>query len=312
MLVDYSGNGPYCFSDALTMMFGRHSPGRAVLDVLSGVPFGLSIQSTGMVDQDLPFFCARDWLPPEGIATCVELLGWKFDLRGGSAEEAMALLHAATPERPVLAGPVEMGLLPHHPGLGQPIGADHHVVVFGVDGDLVLMHDPHGYPFATVPVEAFLTAWKADTVGYPVAPYTTRGNFRQVREVDVHTALRRSIPKAISLLDGPDSAQTALRLADMVEAGLTRMQHKYLVEYQISGGAMRLTAAAALFGRIGCDRVANLLELQAKLTGALQLPLVTGNTPRAANLFRELGPTYGQLRLALLQTAGLSYGLPDD
>ncbi|WP_158883778.1 hypothetical protein [Amycolatopsis anabasis] len=311
MLVNYHGNGPYCASDAITMMIGSASPGAAALEVLSGSPFGLSIQSTGMVDQDLPFFCAKEWLPPDGIANSLSLLGWTFDQNGGSREEAMAILRRATPEQPVLAGPVEMGLLPHHPGLGQPIGADHHLVVFGFDGDLILMHDPHGYPFATVPTEAFLTAWEADTVGYPVQPYTTRTNFRRLREIDLATALRQSVPTAIRLLDGPDSANSAERLAAMVESGLTRMQHKYLVEYQISGGTMRLSDAASLFARIGCTAAARIMEYQARLIGSLQLPLVTGDTATAAATFRALAPTYAQLRLALLQTAGLTYGLPD-
>ncbi len=311
MVVKYHGNGPYCASDALTMMIQPHSPGPAALEVLGGSPFGLSIQSAGMVEQDLPFFCAKDWLPPDGIRTSLELLGWTFDQQGGSRDEAMGILRHATPAHPVLAGPVEMGLLPHHPGLGQPIGADHHVVVFGVEGDLILMHDPHGYPFATVPTEAFLTAWAADTVGYPVQPYTTRTNFRREREVDLVSALRESIPRAIELLDGPDSAASAERLAEMVESGLGRMQHKYLVEYQISGGAMRLSDAAVLFGSIGCTAAARVMERQARLIGSLQFPLVTGDTKTAAETLRVLGRTYTELRLALLQTAGITYGVPD-
>ena len=35
------------------------------------------------------------------------------------------------------------------------------------DGDTVVFHDPHGHPYATLPVTDFLAAWEAKAVGQP-------------------------------------------------------------------------------------------------------------------------------------------------
>lgn len=65
-----------------------------------------------------------------------------------------------------MAGPVEMGLLRHHPGAGTAIGTDHYVLVLAMDGDLIRFHDPDGYPYATLPAETFGGAWRGDTIRY--------------------------------------------------------------------------------------------------------------------------------------------------
>lgn len=136
----------------------------------------------------------------------------------------------------MLAGPVEMGLLPYIPGLGHPIGADHVLVVVGLEGDMVRAQDVQGWPFVTMPMESLLAAWKGDSFVYPVEPYVVRTNFRREHEVDVHIALRRSLPNAVCWLENGESGTAAERLADIVEAGLTNLQYKYLVEFTVQGG----------------------------------------------------------------------------
>lgn len=42
---------------------------------------------------------------------------------------------------PAAPGPVELGLLLHHPGSGSALGSDHYVVVTGVEDGLVRFHD---------------------------------------------------------------------------------------------------------------------------------------------------------------------------
>ena len=106
----------------------------------------------------------------------------------------------------MLAGPVEMGLLGHQPESGRAIGADHYVVVLGVDGNVVLFHDPHGHPFATLPMEDFLAAWVANSFEYLAEPFTMWTEFRRERAVDVLTALRRSLPAAHRWLTPPPTA----------------------------------------------------------------------------------------------------------
>jgi hypothetical protein len=297
MPLRYVGNGPYCAANSLTVIFGDDGPGPAAIEVLSGTPFGMSLQGA-----DLPYWGPIGWTPEIGIATVLDLLGWACDRTSGSPEDAVAKLRQASRTAPVLAGPVEMGLLPYIPGLGQAIGADHVVVVIGVEGDLVRAHDVQGWPFVTMPVDALLAAWHGDSFVYPVDPYVVRTNFRREREVDTSTALRRSLPNAVRWLEKGDSGAAAERLADLVEKGLTNLQHKYLVEFTVQGGARRLADAAVLLEEIGCAEVASILDQQAMLVGSLQLPLVQRDSAAAAAILRKLAPTYEQLRGELVKT----------
>jgi hypothetical protein len=296
MPLRYVGNGPYCTANSLTVIFGDDGPGPAAIEVLSGTPFGMSLQGA-----DLPYWGPIGWTPEIGIATVLDLLGWACDCTSGSPEDAVAKLRQASRTAPALAGPVEMGLLPYIPGLGQAIGADHVVVVIGVEGDLVRAHDVQGWPFVTMPIDALLAAWQGDSFVYPVDPYVVRTNFRREREVDTSTALRRSLPNAVQWLEKGDSGAAAERLADIVEKGLTNLQHKYLVEFTVQGGARRLADAAVLLEEIGCAEVASVLDQQAMLIGSLQLPLVQRDSAAAAAILRKLAPTYEQLRRELVK-----------
>jgi hypothetical protein len=296
MVLRYLGNGPYCAANSLSVIFGAAGPGPAVLEVLSGTPFGIAVHGDG-----LTYFSPQRWDPEFGIKNSMSLLGWECDRVFGDPDRSVAILRQATPDKPVLVGQVEMGLLPYVPGIGQAIGADHNLVVIGVEGDLVRAHDVQGWPFVTVPIDKLLETWKGDTFAFSVEPYALRHNFRRTRDVDTHTALRNSIRTAVDLLDGPECAEAAERSAKIVENGLTNMQWKYLVEFTVQGGARRLADAAVLYAEIGATKAAATLERQARLVGSLQLPLVTQDNAEAARILRELAPTYATLREQLVR-----------
>jgi hypothetical protein len=40
------------------------------------------------------------------------------------------------------------------------------MIVTGLEGDIVRFHDPHGYPYATMPTDEFAVAWRADSIPY--------------------------------------------------------------------------------------------------------------------------------------------------
>lgn len=123
------------------MVLGPADPGPAAIEVLTGSPYGLSLHGP-----DLPVFRPAGWTPEIGIAGALDLLGWTCERTSGSVDEAVARIARATPTDPVVTGPFEMGLLPHHHSLGQTIGTEHYFVVLGLEGDVVRMHDPRGFP----------------------------------------------------------------------------------------------------------------------------------------------------------------------
>ncbi len=303
----YVGDGHYCYSDALSMVFGSASPGPSAIEVLTGSPFGMAIHQPPQIQvrgTELVYFAPARWTPEVGIDTSLSLLGWSCVHASGDPDAAVETLRQATPEEPVLAGPVEMGLLPHHPGLGRPIGADHYLTVIGCEGNTVLMHDPRGYPYATLPVDGLLTAWQSDTIYVPVESYTTRAKFRRSREVDLHTALRRSLPAAAQWLEGSESRAAAERLAEILEAGINTSQFFHLASYMLCGGARRLSDAAVLLGEIGLTEVAGIMDQQARLVGATQHPVVIGDRAAAAANFRKLAPMYDLLADAMSRAVG--------
>jgi hypothetical protein len=203
----------------------------------------------------------------------------------------------------VLVGPVEFGLLRHIPGMGTPIGSDHFVTVIHVDEATVTFHDPHGHPYATLPIDAFVAAWRAETVPYPSTPFTMRAGFHRTHDVDVATALRRSLPDAVRWLEVSGPGERVERLAGLVAAGLDEPTHGHLVHFAVRVGARRLADASVWLGTIGHDSAAEIADRQARLLGALQYDLVSGDQVAAAGTLLALTPTYAELRVALLHAS---------
>ncbi len=303
--VPYIGSGPYCYANCLAMMLGSAVPGPAVIEVLTGSPFGAEL-----IGGVIPFFNPLGWDPGIGLDAAIDLLGWTCrNSTAGSGTDAVAGLHEASTTRPLLAGPLEFGLLLHHPGSGTAIGSDHYVVVTGVENNIVRFHDPHGHPYATLPIADFVAAWRADSIGYATEPFTARTDFQRSHDVDAATALRRSLPLAARWLAGnmglsvpPGSLGGAValeRLAELAETGLEPWQHAHLGYFAIRAGARRLADAAACLSFIGENKAADVADEQARFIGALQHPLVTGDRTTVTRLLRQLAPMYEQLLAAL-------------
>ena len=196
--VRYIGSGPYCYANSLAMMLDSAAPEPALIEVLTGSPFGAALIS-GIA----PFFNPLGWDPGVGLDAAIDLLGWNCRLStAGSDTDAAARLREASASRPLLVGPLEIGLLLHHPDSGTAIGSDHYMVVTCVEKDIVRFHDPHGHPHATLPMDDFIAAWRADSIGYATEPFTARAGFQRVRDVDATTALRRALPMAARWLAG--------------------------------------------------------------------------------------------------------------
>ncbi|TDW23420.1 hypothetical protein [Kribbella kalugense] len=304
-MLPYTGSGPYCYSNSLAMILGDQAPTPAVIEVLTGSPFGVQL-----ISGRVPLFDPYGWDPDLGLDAAIELLGWTCDASGASsADEALDRLRTALLDGPVLVGPVEMGLLLHQPGAGTPIEADHFLAVLAVDGDRVLMHDPHGFPYATLPLDAFLAAWRAESISYRRYGYGMRSGFQRVREVTADDALRVSMPAAKAWLSLRDDVQispgtvgneAALeRFAEMIEQGKDEAVRGMMTHFAVRVGTRRLVDAATATARIGLLDASAILDTQARLVGSLQYELTAGSPTAAAATVRKLQPTYAELSRAL-------------
>ncbi|MFH8408129.1 hypothetical protein ACH4FX_25510 [Streptomyces sp. NPDC018019] len=309
-MLTYSGSGPYCYSHSLAMVLGPGAaPPAAVIETLTGSPFGVQL-----IGGTLPLFDPYGWDPETGLDAAMAALGLRCDRSaGGTQDEALARLGAACAEGPVLAGPVEMGLLLHQPGSGTAIGADHYVVVLAVENGTVLLHDPHGHPYATLPAPEFAAAWRAESVTYTDVPYVMRSAFVQEWPADPAEALRRSLPGAVRWLAGRDDlpvppgtlhgAAAVEALADQVADGLAPETRDLLGVFAVRVGARRLNDAAACLAPLGLAGPAVLLAEQSRILGGLQYPLVNGDDRALEAGLRRLAPTYEQLRTSLERAA---------
>jgi len=292
--VQYIGSGPYCYANSLAMVLGADAPPPSAIEVLTGSPFGFH------VGDGLAWFDPLGWDPDQGFDLAIDLLGWTCErASGGSAADAVERLRAA--DGPVFVGPVEFGLLLHHPGSGQVIDSDHFMVVTAVTDGVVHFHDPHGFPYATLPVDEFGAAWESVTFEYSAEPFTMRSRFRRVREVAVTDALRASLPAARRLLspDGERPGAAVERFAGLVAAGLSPQHEAHLVHFAVRVGARRLADAAMWLARLGLAAAAAVAERQARLVGGLQYPLVRGDRERVLELLGRLAPTYEELGYAM-------------
>ncbi|WP_239167812.1 hypothetical protein [Catellatospora coxensis] len=298
------GSGPYCYSNSFAMLLGAQAPSTAVIEVATGGPFGMQL-----IGGTLVFFDAYGWDPEQGFDRALAAIGWTSTVsKGGDADSALARLAAAVRQGPVWVGPVEMGHLRHQPEMTGPIGADHFVVALDVDDERVLVHDPHGYPYAEVPVGDFMTAWRAETVSYGDA-YTMRTGFAKVAEVSDADAIRSIIPAALDWLSMRTEAEmppgslgngaAAERVAGLVEAGAGDGLREHLMYFAIRVGARRLSDTADCLLLAGYDEASRIAAEQARLVGSLQYPMVTKDFPAAAAALRRLAPTYDRLRAAL-------------
>ena len=302
----FLGSSPYCYANSLAMVLGPGSPPPSAIEVLTGSPFGARF-----AERDLPYFDPPGWDPDLGLDQAIGLLGWTCRrTSGGEASEALARLRNAAGAGPVLVGPVDVGLLPHQPGAsGTATGVDHWVVVLDVNDHRVLLHDPDGFPFTTLPVDAFVAAWSAQLVDC-AGPFTMRDGFRRTAGVDLVTALHRSLPAAVGrLTDSPpvsarnSASAAAEQLAADVETGLDDRLRGHLTGFAVRVGARRLADAAYWLAEIGKAEAAAVTERQARLLGGLQYDLVTGDAPSAATRLRQLATTYGPLRVELTAAA---------
>lgn len=294
MPVQFSGETHGCFSDSLQMAFGDEGPGETVIEVLTGSAFGMYLHHDGR-----PFFAPAGWNPEKGINRVLELLGWTCEQTGGSREEVVRALRTVDDQHRAMAGPVEMGLLPHHPGLGQPIGADHYLVIIGVEGENVVVHDPRAHPYTVLPLEKLLAAWRTETLSYRVPDYTLRTGFRRVREVETAEAVHRLLPVVADMVAPAASAEAAEGAARVLDKGLSTFLFFHLADFMVCVGARRRNDAAVVLARYGYTGVAQVLDQQARLIGSMEYPLVAGDYPTAAAIMRKLAPTFAELEAEL-------------
>ncbi|KAL2859382.1 NlpC/p60-like transpeptidase-domain-containing protein [Aspergillus pseudodeflectus] len=291
-MLSYTGSGPYCYAHSLYMILQalapdpRSIPSSGFIECLTTMPFGkLFINlDTGPVS----FFSNPCTDPDAGLRMAIETLGWECtEHRGGDAESALSALRAAlTDGGPVLAGPLNMGHLTYYPGHTELNGADHFVVVMGIDDKhgTILLHDPAGYPAVHIPKGNFIDAWHAEGVEYNEQPFVFRSHFRHVKDVPRTEMIARTvgilagqIRNHVMVVPGSVSGVAALeRTREAVQNSVLTVLNE-LAPFTFPLAARRYLDARDFLVEAGLVDAAEIMEKQAALAGKAQYPAMQGN-----------------------------------
>ncbi|MBU5591646.1 hypothetical protein KQI89_07695 [Clostridium sp. MSJ-4] len=168
-MVSYKGNGSYCYSNSASMLLSTISEevSPSLIEVLTGFSLGASIED------GLLFFDNSVTSPDVAINAAFHSLGFSVNERvskdGGELplEEFSKVLS----DSPIMVGPVDMGFLTYLPNHKYLSGSDHYVLALEMNNNEVLLHDPHGYPFVSLPLNQLDLAWKSDKIQCRKGPY---------------------------------------------------------------------------------------------------------------------------------------------
>ncbi|MGO8947431.1 MAG: hypothetical protein ACLQUY_07165 [Ktedonobacterales bacterium] len=294
-MVPYVGSGDYCYSYSLHMsLLGSGAPPETVpspgfLECLTTMPFG----HTYLTRPQLFFFDGLD--PDQGLTRALQSLGWTCRLeRGGDGRTALRRLQAAIQQGPVLLGPLDMGYLTYQPNYRLLGGADHFLVVLAIEDDHVVVHDPKGFPYATLPLDTLLLAWEAERIRYIDEAYTLRANFRPVEAVSRPEMIRRTVPLMRANLNhdpgGPEvygSVQALRLLVDLLQAEVPKHLAEHLLYFALPLAVRRKLDAAAFLREGGSPAAAELIGHQARLLGQAQYPGVQHQWSAVATLLEQ-------------------------
>ncbi|KAL3444228.1 NlpC/p60-like transpeptidase-domain-containing protein [Aspergillus insuetus] len=313
-MLSYTGSGPYCYAHSLYMILQALSPdprsiaSSGFIECLTTMPFGkLFIDlDTGPVS----FFSNPYTDPDEGLRIASETLGWECtEHRGGDADSALLALRSALRNGgPVLAGPLNMGHLTYYPGRSELNGADHFVVVLGIDDEngTILLHDPAGYAAVLIPKEDFIEAWRAEGVEYNEHPFVFRSHFRHIKDVPRADMIKRTlgilrdqIKTGIMVVPNSLGGVSALQRTQEAVKNVVPSVVNELAPFTFPLAARRYLDARDFLIEAGLEDAAGAMERQALLAGKAQYPATQENWTEVALILEGFMELEHQLMNAL-------------
>lgn len=295
-MLPYVGSGDYCYVNSLYMsLLGSGAapdqvPSPGFLECLTTMPFG----NTYLTGPRLFLFDAFD--PHQGLTRVIETLGWTCQLeQGGDEQSALERLRAAVKLGPALIGPLDMGYLTYQPNHSFLGGADHFVAALAVEQGHVLVHDPKGFPYATLPFDAFLQAWRAERIPYIDETYTMRSDFHPRETVSRKAMIARTLPYIRENVQrdpgGPEvygGVRALHMLAQTLRVEVPEHLAGHLLYFAIPLAVQRNLDVQAFLAEGNQPEAAELLERQARLLGQAQYPGVQRSWSEVAALIDQV------------------------
>jgi hypothetical protein len=303
-MTPYSGNSAYCYSDSLRMCLAQAGlsplPEVGELECMTGMPFGTTFLR---LESPLFFPNAAALNPDTALTHALDILGWGCKLwRGETSEEAETALRLAAQKGPVLLGPVDMGHLKYDPDHQGKSGGDHFVVVLGLAGDTVRLHDPQRYPLVTLPIGELIQAWNASKLGYTEVPYTLRYGFHERIQISQQECKERTLDQATELLCNPPNgpvlyggANAFSMAAEILTYAPETMDTRMFAAFILPIGARRCLDAATYLLKAKMRQAADMFMQKATLYGEAQYAAVKENWTEVAEYLSKIANIEGVL-----------------
>ncbi|KAL4887651.1 NlpC/p60-like transpeptidase [Aspergillus karnatakaensis] len=289
VMASYTGSGPYCYSHSLYMIlyaYGYDSktlPSSGFIECLTTMPFGKHF--IPLDSGPLSFFNNPHTNPDDGLDIAIKTVGWECTThRGGDATSALSTLREALIHGPVLAGPLNMEHLTYNPNHEVLKGADHFVVVLGVDNanspGMILLHDPAGFPAVVLPIEDFVRAWRAEGVEYVNEPFIFRSRFRKVADVSRAEMIARTLHVLRRQIEDGGMYPTSVGGSESLRLTIQAVKDRVpsvnddLAAFTLPLASRRYFDARDFLAEAGLVEGAGIMEAQAMLAGRAQYPAV--------------------------------------
>lgn len=310
-MIAYTGNGSYCYANSLHMCLKTAGadplPDPGILEALTLMPFGAHY----IERESGPVFLAdlAPIEPDQGLTIAMRNLGWECEKwwapPDDSPDEAFAHLRSALEAGPALLGPLDMGHLTYNPRAAST--SDHFVVALELANDHVVVHDPHGFPFATLPLADLIEAWRAVRIGYAPGAFTLRSAFRRVESVEWPDVAARTLASLRETLSsqpiGPlhfGGPFVFRRVAQLLRDGDAPASLGGLQYFALPLGARRCQDGARFLTDAGLAAAAAAMERKALLYGRAQFDAVHERWPAVADSFDHLAQAEEDFIAALL------------
>jgi hypothetical protein len=180
-------------------------------------------------------------------------------------------------------------------------------VALDVDENHVVVHDPYGFPFAKLPINNLLQAWRANRIDYASGAFIMRFRFRRVEQLSWTQVTARSVAELRAIVSVPSSSLSEyggppalLRVADLLRTNNPPSTLCELPYFVLPLGARRCLDGAQFLASAGLEQAAAVMTRKAVLYGHAQYDAVHKNWAAVANVFSELAAAEREFTATLL------------
>src|SRR3989344_1429359 len=308
--ISYIGKAEYCYSNSAAMLLS--SIGENITPEQIEVSAGIGLGAFLGKGTNRLFFSPLAVAPDVGLTKSLHILGFKFKEKSFNREEPpIDDLRKVLETSPVLIGPLDMGYLTYQTHSSPPFGADHFVLVYGIDNDKVYLHDSYGYPNAYLTFEQLKLAWKAENIDYKLGSYHWWHSPKRISDpsdeeiyqqtLEFYKFIYQESDKTANNENRVINKDAIVTVANKLEAGeLKAAEIEMLIGFSLPITAKRANDYAN-FLRKHNSRLAEIKDKLSELSGHVHVLIMSNNFIDAADKLKKLAELEGQFKALVLE-----------